>query len=132
MPTLIGQRPEGAEEPTLTGGGDNVRRRPARAAAGVDAKLRPFHDLRHASLTNGAAAGEGPIERMTRAGHANMATTKRYRHLAGTTFPDAAAALAERMLGVSTEPSTDLSEPEPISDDLAPLSDTVSGSSDPL
>ena len=69
---------------------------------------------------------------MTRAGHANMATTTRYLHLADATFPDAAAALAERMLGVSTEPSTDLSEPEPSSDDPAPLSDTVSGSSDLL
>jgi hypothetical protein len=97
----------------------------ALTAAGVDAKLRPFHDLRHASLTNGAAAGESPIALMTRAGHASMSTTKRYLHLAGTTFPDEAAALAERMLGVSTEPSTRLSASQPISDDLASLNGAV-------
>lgn len=94
-------------------------------AAGVDAKLRAFHDLRHASLTNGAAAGESPIALMTRAGHTSMNTTKRYLHLAGTVFPEEAAALADRMLGVATRVSTDLSESEPISHDPAPLSDTV-------
>ena len=54
------------------------------------ADVRPFHDLRHASLTNGAAAGESPVALMTRAGHTNMATTKRYLHLAGTVFRDEA------------------------------------------
>jgi hypothetical protein len=33
----------------------------ALAKAGVDGHDRAFHDLRHASLTNGAAAGESPI-----------------------------------------------------------------------
>jgi len=60
--------------------------RTALKAVGVDAELRPFHDLRHASLTNGAAAGESPIALMTRAGHSNMSTTKLYLHLAGTVF----------------------------------------------
>ena len=54
--------------------------RAALSAAGVEADLRPFHDLRHASLTNGAAAGESPVALMTRAGHTNMSTTKRYLH----------------------------------------------------
>jgi integrase len=103
----------------------------ALAAAGVDAKLRPFHDLRHASLTNGAAAGESPIALMTRAGHASMTTTKRYLHLAGTVFPDEAAALAERMLG-STNPSTRLSEPDVICHDATSLNDAVSASGDTL
>ena len=49
---------------------------PLGPSAGVEGDLRPFHDPRHASLTNGAAAGESPIALMTRAGHANMATTK--------------------------------------------------------
>jgi integrase/recombinase XerD len=70
--------------------------RAALAAAGVDGYVRPFHDLRHASLTNGAAAGEQPLELMTRAGHRSMATTKQYLHLAGVVFPDAAKALEQR------------------------------------
>jgi hypothetical protein len=52
---------------------------------------------------------------MTKAGHTNMATTKRYLRLAGVVFPEEAAALEARMLGtgVSTEPSTRLTEPQP-------------------
>jgi hypothetical protein len=38
--------------------------------------LGPFHDLRHASLTNGVVAGEQPLELMARAGHRSMATTR--------------------------------------------------------
>jgi integrase len=93
----------------------------ALAAAGVEAKLRPFHDLRHASLTNGAAAGESPIALMTRAGHTNMSTTKRYLHLAGTVFQDEAERLEQRLLGggLSTPASTHLSAPEPTSADPA-------------
>lgn len=71
----------------------------ALAVAKVDARLRPFHDLRHASLTNGAAAGESPIALMSRAGHADMRTTKRYLHLAGTVFRDEANRLEQRLLG---------------------------------
>jgi integrase len=71
----------------------------ALAAAKVDAELRPFHDLRHASLTNGAAAGESPIALMSRAGHADMRTTKRYLHLAGTVFRDEAERLEGRVFG---------------------------------
>lgn len=73
--------------------------RKALKAAGITDYVRPFHDARHGSLTNGAAQGESPIELMTRAGHKSMSTTKRYLHLAGTTFPDAVAALEARMLG---------------------------------
>jgi hypothetical protein len=44
---------------------------------------------------------------MTRAGHTNMATTKRYLHLAGTVFRDEAERLDDRLLGgLSTQPST--------------------------
>jgi hypothetical protein len=63
--------------------------------------------MRHASLTNGAAAGETPIALMTRAGHWSMATTKGYLHLAGVVFRDEAAALERRMLG-GVESSTQL------------------------
>lgn len=91
--------------------------RAALKTAGIDEYLRPFHDLRHASLTNGAAAGEGPLELMTRAGHRSMSTTKQYLHLAGATFPDAAAALEQRLLAGRTfypteVTSADTSEPE--------------------
>ena len=45
--------------------------------------MRPFHDLRHTAITNDAAAGSSPIAVMTKAGHTDMRTTKRYLHLAG-------------------------------------------------
>jgi hypothetical protein len=73
--------------------------RAALKAAGIDDYVRPFHDARHASLTNGAAAGEAPIALMTRAGHRSMATTKGYLHLAGVVFRDEADALERRLLG---------------------------------
>jgi integrase len=101
----------------------------ALTAAGVEVGegFRPHHDLRHCSLTNGAAAGESPIALMTRAGHSNMATTKRYLHLAGTVFPDEAQRLEDRLLGggSSTHPSTHLSAPEPVSGDPALRSEAV-------
>jgi integrase len=92
--------------------------RAALTAAGITDHVRPFHDLRHASLTNGAAAGEAPIALMTRAGHANMSTTQTYLHLAGVVFPDEAKRLEERLASptpeVGTEVGTDLREPERI------------------
>ena len=69
--------------------------------AGITDYVRPFHDVRHASLTNGAAGGEAPIALMTRAGHRSMQTTKVYLHLAGTVFRDEATALEQRLLGTS-------------------------------
>jgi hypothetical protein len=48
-----------------------------------------------------AIAGANPIALMTKAGHANMSTTRRYLRLAGTVFPDEAAALEARILGVT-------------------------------
>jgi hypothetical protein len=73
----------------------------ALAATGITDYVRPFRDVRHASLTNGAAAGENPIALMTRAGHASMDTTKLYVHLAGTVFRDEAEALERRLLGTT-------------------------------
>ena len=81
--------------------------RAALTAAGITDYVRPFHDARHASLTNGAAAGETPLALMARAGHRSMATTNQYVHLAGVVFRDEAAAL-ERRLGLAVESSTDL------------------------
>jgi hypothetical protein len=81
--------------------------------------MRPFHDLRVTSITNDAIAGANPIALMTKAGHASMAT-RRYLRLAGTVFPEEAAALEARVLGgnLLPEPSTDLSESEPTLRDL--------------
>lgn len=88
----------------------------ALAAAGIPDYVRPFHDMRHTSLTNGAAAGELPLELMTRAGHRSISTTQQYLDLAGVTFPDKATALADRMLG-GVELSTHLSSPQAIEGD---------------
>jgi integrase len=88
----------------------------ALAAAGIEKQPRAFHDLRHTAITNDAAAGSSPIAVMTKAGHADMATTKRYLHLAGVVFRDEADAL-ERRLGLSTEPSTRPSAPQRTLDD---------------
>jgi integrase len=103
--------------------------RAALRAAGITDYVRPFHDARHASLTNGAAAGERPLELMARAGHRSMSTTNQYVHLAGVTFPDAALALEGRLLGGRTfypseKISDDLGEPEPAeeADSSAPRS----------
>jgi integrase len=71
----------------------------ALTAAGIDDYVRPFHDLRHTAITNDAAAGSSAIAVMAKAGHANMATTKRYLHLAGVVFRDEADALERRLLG---------------------------------
>ena len=87
--------------------------RAALTAAGVEKVLRPFHDLRHTAITNDAAAGSSPIAVMTKAGHANMSTTKRYLHLAGVVFRDEADALERRLLGGRTFYPT-----EPTSDDV--------------
>jgi integrase len=88
----------------------------ALAAAGVEKQPRAFHDLRHTAITNDAAAGSSPIAVMTKAGHADMATTKHYLHLAGVVFRDEADAL-ERRLGLSTEPSARPSAPQRTLDD---------------
>jgi integrase len=73
--------------------------RKALKAAGITDYVRPFHDLRHTALTNGAAAGASPIALMAKAGHTDMRVTRQYLHLAGEVFPDEEAALERRMLG---------------------------------
>ena len=93
--------------------------------------LRPFHDLRVTAITNDAIAGANPVALMTKAGHASMATTRRYLRLAGVVFREEADALEQRLLGrLSTAPSTQLREPEVISGDPAPPDHAVSASAD--
>jgi integrase len=75
--------------------------RDALDAAGIPDYVRPFHDLRHAAITNNAAAGASPIGLMTWAGHSDM--KKVYLHLAGVVFRDEAEALERRMLGAAAE-----------------------------
>jgi len=83
-------------------------------AAGIGDYVRPFHDLRHTSITNDAAAGASPVALMAKAGHRNMSTTKAYLHLAGVVFRDEAEALERRLLGgeLSTGLSTGPNESE--------------------
>ncbi len=52
--------------------------RAALSAAGITDYIRPFHDARHAALTNLAATGASPIAVMATAGHRSMSTTRRY------------------------------------------------------
>jgi integrase len=78
-----------------------VALRGAFAAAGMHFPkgMRPCHELRVTSITNDAIAGANPVALMTKAGHANMATTRRYLRLAGVVFAEEAEALERRLLG---------------------------------
>jgi hypothetical protein len=58
----------------------------------VSGYVRPFHDGRHTSITNAAAAGVSPAALMARAGHSDFATTQLYIDLAGETFREERAA----------------------------------------
>ena len=73
--------------------------RAALAKASIDGEIRPFHDGRHTSITNAAAAGVGPGALQARAGHADLGTTQRYIDLAGVLFRDEAEAAETRMFG---------------------------------
>jgi integrase len=69
-------------------------------AAGIESRVRTFHDMRHSALTNLALTSEAnELVLMATAGHRSFATTKRYLHLAGRVFPDAAQALQDRLNG---------------------------------
>jgi integrase len=74
--------------------------KPALAWAGIEKPFRPFHDLRHTSLTHVAAAGNPQIYVQARAGHSQGSITERYMHAAQVLFPGAAAKSEERMFGV--------------------------------
>jgi integrase len=90
-------------------------------ATGIEGRVRAFHDLRHTSITNDAAAGANPTALMTKAGHSDMQTTKTYLHLAGVVFPDEAERLENRLLGSGdgVESSTHLSESQDTEQDLS-------------
>ena len=63
--------------------------RPALHAAGITKPFRPYHDLRHTSLTHEAAAGNPHTYIQHKAGHSTSTTTERYIHAAQTAFPGA-------------------------------------------
>lgn len=91
-------------------------------AAGIEGRVRQFHDLRHTAITLDAASGASEIAVMTKAGHSSFATTRTYLHLAGTVFREEAERMERMALGgSSTESSTDLGEPQTISGDAAPV-----------
>jgi site-specific recombinase XerD len=90
----------------------------ALAEAGIEGRVRAFHDMRHSALTNLALTSEAnELVLMATAGHRSFATTKQYLHLAGRVFPDAAEALQDRLLGANFVPR--LYPSEPISADLS-------------
>jgi integrase len=59
--------------------------------AGITKPFRPWHDLRHTSITHEAAAGNPQAYVQLRAGHSQGAITERYIHAAQVLFPGAAA-----------------------------------------
>lgn len=73
--------------------------RAALKRAGVEGRVRPFHDLRHSSITNAAAAGTSPEALMSRAGHSDDATTRRHIDLSGQVFREEADMLEARLNG---------------------------------
>jgi integrase len=77
--------------------------RKALAKAMIEGYVRPFHDGRHSSITNAAAAGTSPAALMARAGHSDFKTTQGYIDLAGERFRDEAELLERRLWG---EPGT--------------------------
>ena len=80
----------------------------ALAKGKVEGPMRPFHDGRHSSITNGAATGINPHALMARAGHSDFKTTSLYIDLAGETFREEAAKVGERIfasVGQKTGPA---------------------------
>jgi integrase len=76
--------------------------KPALKKAAITKPFRPFHDLRHTSLTHAAAAGNPQIYVQERAGHAQGSITERYMHAAQVLFPGAAERSEERMFGAAS------------------------------
>jgi len=66
--------------------------------------MRPFHDGRHSSITNAAAAGTPPAALQARAGHSDYSTTQLYIDLAGETFREKAERLERRLGAVVGDP----------------------------
>jgi integrase len=65
--------------------------------AEIEDRVRPFHDLRHTSITNAAAAGTSPTALMAPAGHSDFKTTQAYIDLAGERFRNEPERLERRL-----------------------------------
>jgi hypothetical protein len=61
--------------------------------------VRPFHDLRHTSITNASAAGTSPAALMASDGHSDFKTTQADIDLAGEMFREEAERLERRLWG---------------------------------
>ena len=73
--------------------------------SGITDYVRPFHDMRHTSLTNSAVLqGTTDIMLATKAGHTDPKITRQYLHLAGTVFHDEANQLERRLVGEGNNP----------------------------
>jgi integrase len=73
--------------------------REALKRAGIDGYVRPFHDQRHAQITNSAAAGVDMHHLQNRSGHSSSQVTEIYVHLAQEVLRGDAAKLEERLYG---------------------------------
>jgi integrase len=73
----------------------------ALAKAGITDYVRPFHDLRHSSITRAAIAGTPPAALMARAGHSDFSTTQIYIDLAGEVWRQEAERLENALWGDS-------------------------------
>jgi integrase len=80
--------------------------RPTLKQAGIKKPIRPFHDLRHTSLTHEAAAGNPMAYLQQKAGHSQSAITERYIHAAQILFPGAAARGEARIFSLADEEQT--------------------------
>jgi integrase len=76
--------------------------RKAIAKAGVTTSFRPWHGLRHTSLTETAAAGVPSMFVQAKAGHAQGSTTERYLHANRTTYPEMADLAESRLFGTKS------------------------------
>jgi integrase len=82
-----------------------VTLRKALEQAKIERPMRPFHDSRHTSITNAAAAGVSPAALMARAGHSDFKTTQGYIDLAGETFREEAELADARVFGALDQKS---------------------------
>jgi integrase len=67
--------------------------------AGIEDRVRPFHDQRHSNITNAAAASGNPMALMRQAGHSDFTTTLGYVHLAGELFRSETELAEARLFG---------------------------------
>jgi integrase len=109
-PRLTGERTSGysltlGREPLSTAlSGYPELFREACKKAGIEDYIRPFHDMRHTAITNLVPDAPNVAILSELAGHADMHTTQRYIHQAGTLYPALAASLSDRYgLAVQSE-----------------------------